>query len=61
MDEIELARALERGELPNAGFHHADHLRVAWVYLSEWRWRGWRRRSDDSPRQWASRKSIPTR
>lgn len=35
MDDVELARALERGELPNAGFHHGDHLRVAWVYLSE--------------------------
>src|SRR5260221_635846 len=30
-----MARALERGELPRAGFHHADHLRVAWVFLEE--------------------------
>jgi hypothetical protein len=35
MMDVELARALERGELPDGGFHHADHLRVAWVYLSE--------------------------
>jgi hypothetical protein len=35
MTEVELTRALERGEVPNAGFHHADHLRVAWVYLQE--------------------------
>jgi hypothetical protein len=33
--DVELARALERGEVPEAGFHHADHLRVAWVYLRE--------------------------
>ena len=33
MTDAELARALERGELPNEGFHHADHLRVALVYL----------------------------
>jgi hypothetical protein len=33
--EIELTRALERGDVPNGGFHHADHLRVAWVYLAE--------------------------
>jgi hypothetical protein len=33
--DAELTRALERGELPNAGVHHADHLRVAWVYLAE--------------------------
>jgi hypothetical protein len=35
MTDAELARALERGEVPNEGFHHADHLRVAWVYLQE--------------------------
>jgi hypothetical protein len=35
MTDIEVARALERGELPNQGFHHVDHLRVAWVYLEE--------------------------
>src|SRR5438105_1607197 len=30
-----LARALERCEVPNDGFPHASHLRVAWVYLAE--------------------------
>ncbi|MBI3402371.1 MAG: hypothetical protein HY048_13200 [Acidobacteria bacterium] len=34
-DDVALARALERGEVPNAGFHHASHLRVALVYLNE--------------------------
>jgi hypothetical protein len=33
--DVSLARRLERGELPDHGFHHADHLRVAWVYLEE--------------------------
>ena len=33
--DVELTRALERCEVPNAGFHHASHLRVAWVYLNE--------------------------
>ena len=33
--DVELARAFERGEIANAGFHHASHLRVAWVYLNE--------------------------
>jgi hypothetical protein len=33
--DLELTRALERCELPNAGFAHASHLRVAWVYLNE--------------------------
>jgi hypothetical protein len=34
-NEIELTRALERGQLPADGFPHAAHLRVAWVYLNE--------------------------
>ena len=33
--DVAMARALERGELPRAGFHHADHLRVAWAFLEE--------------------------
>jgi hypothetical protein len=33
--DVDLARALERGEIPNGGFAHASHLRVAWVYLHE--------------------------
>ena len=35
MTDVELARALERCEIPNEGFPHASHLRVAWVYLTE--------------------------
>ena len=35
MTDVELTRALERGEVPNEGFRHADHLRVALVYLNE--------------------------
>jgi hypothetical protein len=35
MTDVELARALERCEVPNEGFPHASHLRVAWVYLTE--------------------------
>ena len=35
MTDVELARALERCEIPNAGFHHVDHLRIALVYLNE--------------------------
>src|ERR1700736_3934499 len=35
MTDVELARALERGEIANDNFHHASHLHVAWVYLSE--------------------------
>ena len=35
MTDVELTRALERGEFANEDFHHASHLRVAWVYLVE--------------------------
>jgi hypothetical protein len=29
----EFAAAVERCEAPNEGFHHRDHLRLAWIYL----------------------------
>jgi hypothetical protein len=35
MTDVELTRALERGEIANEHFHHASHLHVAWVYLAE--------------------------
>jgi hypothetical protein len=35
MTDSEFARAFERGAVPSADFHHADHLRLAWVYLDE--------------------------
>ena len=35
MTDVELARALERGEIANEDFHHASHLHLAWVYLAE--------------------------
>ena len=35
MSDVELTRALERGEIANEHFHHASHLHVAWVYLVE--------------------------
>jgi hypothetical protein len=34
-EDVALARALERCEVPNEGFPHASHLRIAWVYLNE--------------------------
>jgi hypothetical protein len=35
MTDVELTRALERGEVANEEFRHASHLHVAWVYLTE--------------------------
>ena len=33
--DTQFARAFESGAVANADFHHADHLRLAWVYLAE--------------------------
>ena len=35
MTDVELTRALERGEIANENFRHTAHLHVGWVYLSE--------------------------
>jgi hypothetical protein len=35
MTDVELTRALERGEIANEDFHHVSHLHVAWVYIAE--------------------------
>jgi hypothetical protein len=35
MTDEELVRAFERGEAPEKGFHHVEHVRVAWTYLRE--------------------------
>ena len=33
MDDGELVNAFEAGRAPEGGFHHAQHVRVAWYYL----------------------------
>lgn len=33
MDHETLVRAFESGEEPEGGFHHAQHVRVAWWYV----------------------------
>ena len=35
MTDQELIAAFEAGRSPDGGFHHAEHVRVAWVYLGE--------------------------
>ena len=35
MDDENLIRLFEAGEVPPGGFHHRDHVRVAWWYLRE--------------------------
>jgi hypothetical protein len=33
MDDDALVRMIEASEVPPQGFHHAEHVRVAWYYL----------------------------
>jgi hypothetical protein len=33
MQDSELVNAFEAGRVPEGGFHHAQHVRVAWYYL----------------------------
>jgi len=35
MDDESLVQLFERGEVPPGGFHHGDHVRVAWWYLKQ--------------------------
>ena len=35
MTDEELLTAFEAGEEPAGGFHHAQHVRVAWLYLRQ--------------------------
>jgi len=31
--DAELVRAFEQCQLPHGSFHHADHIRLAWIYV----------------------------
>jgi hypothetical protein len=31
----ELIVSFERGQMPDGGFHHQQHVRVAWIYLGQ--------------------------
>jgi hypothetical protein len=33
MTDDQFLQAFESGSLPNAAFHHLDHLRMAWLYV----------------------------
>ena len=35
MNDRDFADAFERCTLPNEGFHHRDHVRIAWIYLRD--------------------------
>ena len=35
MDDEALVRSFEAGQAPSGGFHHREHVRVAWCYLRQ--------------------------
>lgn len=35
MDDAALVRSFEAGEIPAGGFHHEQHVRVAWCYVRD--------------------------
>ena len=36
MNDVEFVARFEDGTLPNENFHHRDHVRMAWLYLSRY-------------------------
>jgi hypothetical protein len=36
LTDLEFARRFEACELPNDGFHHRDHIRLAWIYVQRY-------------------------
>ena len=38
MTDEALVRSFEAGAMPPQGFHHAEHVRVAWWYLRQYPW-----------------------
>jgi hypothetical protein len=37
-DDVAIVKAFEAGEEPPGGFHHREHVRVAWWYLRQHPW-----------------------
>jgi hypothetical protein len=55
----EFVAAFENGMLPAEMFHHADHIRLAWLYLSEHNYEAAERRFCDGLVRLAARFGVP--
>ncbi len=60
MDDEALVRAFEAGEEPAGGFHHAQHVHVAWWYLREHPLPEAMKRFSESLRRFATAQGKPT-
>ena len=55
----EFVLAFEKGTLPAEMFHHADHIRLAWLYLREHNYEAAERRFCDGLVKLAARFGVP--
>ena len=54
LDDDELVEAFESCRLPGSQFHHADHIRLAWIYLGRMSEEEATRRIEQSIRRFAA-------
>jgi len=59
LDDDELVEAFESCRLPGSQFHHADHIRLAWIYLGRMSEAEATARIEQSIRQFAAYNGVP--
>ena len=59
MTDRQAIEAFERGEAPGGEFHHADHVRVAFAYLGEFRFADAAARFCDALKRFAAARGKP--
>jgi len=59
LDDDALVEAFESCRLPGSQFHHADHIRLAWIYLGRMSEAEATARIEQSIRQFAAYNGVP--
>ena len=59
LDDQAFVAAVESCELPAAQFHHADHVRLAWIYLGQMALEEAERRIERVIRRFAGHNGVP--
>ena len=59
VDERAALEAFRAGTLPTSAFHHADHVRMAWVYVREYGLESAARQFVDDLKRFAVAKGVP--
>ena len=55
----DFVESFERGEIPNEGFHHISHIRMAWYYLRLYGIEDGSRRIIEGIRHFAAKHNLP--